>query len=296
MTPTTYFLLFAPHLLLQKCGTTSLAAYLKLHPDLTGIAGTPGHGAARKHARATHPWRCRLHAAASRACPCMHSTRRHTHQPTCSSALELASRCTLQRPCPRSPTSWGACWARATPPAPRCTAPSSPRSSRGARTGARAHSARRHVLTAVPRSVLRGSTGTPKTPPLRPIQVPPTFHHPPAPPHPFPPAGGGRKWRAARGAGNALTRRRPTRACRTSLRAWQHSRPTRKSCSWWGGGGGWGCVHRSMCLVLKALRRVLLLVCTRRLVAVVPAWKRSWAPGNPPPPAHTFGCTPLAGA
>lgn len=29
---------------MQKCGTTSLAAYLKLHPDLSGIAGMPGHG------------------------------------------------------------------------------------------------------------------------------------------------------------------------------------------------------------------------------------------------------------
>lgn len=31
-----------------KCGTTSLAAYLKLHPDLSGISGMPGHEALGK--------------------------------------------------------------------------------------------------------------------------------------------------------------------------------------------------------------------------------------------------------
>ena len=37
----------------QKCGTTSLAAYLKLHPALSGIAGMPGHGERRQCALPT---------------------------------------------------------------------------------------------------------------------------------------------------------------------------------------------------------------------------------------------------
>lgn len=30
---------------LQKCGTTSLASYLRAHPGISGISGMPGHEA-----------------------------------------------------------------------------------------------------------------------------------------------------------------------------------------------------------------------------------------------------------
>jgi hypothetical protein len=33
---------------LQKCGTTSLASYLRCHPGVSGISGMPGHEAFSK--------------------------------------------------------------------------------------------------------------------------------------------------------------------------------------------------------------------------------------------------------